>query len=74
MKMLLDNMDFSILAVEPNVETLPKVLENYKKVELVGLDKALSEVDVVMMLVNYKEFLANTLKIDTEILDFVYAI
>ncbi len=73
-KMLSDNADFSILAVEPNVETLPKVLENRKNVELVSLDKALSAADVVVVLVNHKEFSVDTLKADAEILDFVHAI
>ena len=73
-KMLSDNADFNILAVEPNVKTLPKVLENRKNVELVGLDKALSEADVVVVLVNHKEFSADTLNVSTEVLDFVHAV
>lgn len=72
--MLSDNMDFSILAIEPNIETLPKVRENYKKVELVSLDKAVSEADVVVVLVNHKEFSADTLKVATDVLDFVHVV
>ena len=73
-KILSDNAEFSILAVEPNVKTLPRVLENRKNVELVSLDKALSEADVVVVLVNHKEFSIDTLKVCTNVLDFVHAI
>ena len=73
-KMLSDNAGFSILAVEPNIQVLPKVLENRKNVELVDLDKALSEADVVVVLVNHKEFSADTLKSSAKILDFVHAL
>ncbi len=73
-KMLSDNTDFKILAVEPNVKTLPKVLENRKNVKLVSLEEALSEADVVVVLVNHKEFSAETLGSDVKILDFVNAI
>ncbi len=72
-KMLSDNADFDILAVEPNVEVLPKVLANRKNVELVSLEKALNNSDVIVVLVNHKEFSANTLNINKKILDFVHA-
>ncbi len=73
-KMLSDSAEYNILAVEPNVKELPKVLENRKNVELVSLDRALSKADVVVVLVNHKEFSADTLKVSTDVLDFVHAV
>lgn len=43
-----------IIAVEPNIETLPESLNG--KVELVSLEKALSQANVVVVLVDHKEF------------------
>jgi len=40
----------------------------------VSLEEALSEADVVVVLVNHKEFSAETLGSDVKILDFVNAI
>jgi len=71
-KMLSDNAEFSILAVEPNVTELPKVLENRKNVEFVSLKSAFVNADVVVVLVKHKEFL--DLKTETKVLDFVNAI
>lgn len=48
-----------VLAVEPNVEYLPKVLAG--KVELVSFEKALKEADILVLLVDHKEFKATTL-------------
>ena len=73
-KMLSDNADFEILAVEPNIEELPKVLANRKNVELVSLENALNVADVVVVLVNHKEFTADSLIKNQNILDFVKAI
>lgn len=73
-KMLSDNADYTILAVEPNVKELPKVLQNRKNVSLVGLDEAMREADVLVVLVNHKEFDAKTLGNDVKVLDFVNAV
>jgi len=56
-KMLSDNVNFTILAVEPNVKELPKVLSNRKNVELSTLDNALENADIVVILVKHKEFM-----------------
>ena len=68
-KILSDNVDFTILAVEPNVKELPKVLDNRKNVELVSLEEALVVADVIVLLVKHKEFMK--LKTDKNVLDFV---
>ncbi len=68
-KILSDNIDFTILAVEPNVKELPKVLANRKNIELVSLEEALIDADVIVLLVKHKEFMK--LKTDKNVLDFV---
>ncbi len=55
-KMLSDNANFNILAVEPNVKELPNVLSNRKNVEFSSLVNALEKADVVVILVKHKEF------------------
>ena len=72
--MLSDNGDFTILAVEPNVKELPKVLENRKNVELVTLDDAEKKADIIVVLVNHKEFSMSTLDASNKVLDFVNAV
>ena len=57
-KMLSDNAEFNILAVEPNVKELPKVLSNRRNVEFFTLDNALDNADVVVILVKHKEFMS----------------
>ena len=57
-KMLSDNAEFNILAVEPNVKELPEVLSNRKNVEFSTLENALDNADVVVILVKHKEFIA----------------
>jgi len=67
-KMLSDIEGYEVLAVEPNVEELPKVLENRKNVKLVELEEALSDADVVVVLVKHREFVG----LDSEkVIDFV---
>lgn len=56
-KALSDNAEFTILAVEPNIDRLPSVLENRKNVEFVTLDEAIANSDVVVVLVGHKEFM-----------------
>lgn len=67
-KMLSDNADFNILAVEPNIKELPSVLSNRKNIKLISLDEAINDADVVVVLVKHKDFIG--LKSD-KILDFV---
>ncbi len=57
-KMLSDNTNFNILAVEPNIKELPEVLKNRKNVEFSTLDDALDVADVVVVLVKHKEFIS----------------
>jgi len=56
-KMLSDNAEFHILAVEPNVTNLPEVLSNRKNVEFSTLENALENADVIVILVKHKEFI-----------------
>lgn len=67
-KMLSDVANFEILAVEPNVKELPKVLENRKNVKLATLEDAQKEADVLVVLVKHKEFVGLS---SDNILDFV---
>lgn len=67
-KMLSDIEGYEILAVEPNVESLPKVLENRKNVKLVELEQALSDADVLVVLVKHREFIGLS---SDKIIDFV---
>jgi UDP-N-acetyl-D-mannosaminuronic acid dehydrogenase len=73
-KMLSDEIDGEILAVEPNISALPPVLANRKNVTLASLEDALSTADVVVVLVNHKEFHRESLKTDAVVLDFVNAL
>lgn len=68
-KMLSDESNFNILAVEPNIEELPKVLENRKNVVLSSLDEVKDSTDVVVVLVKHKEFVS--FKSNCILLDFV---
>lgn len=52
---LADKYPNQVWAVEPNVQTLPQKLTD-KKVELLALDKALQQADVLVLLVEHKEF------------------
>ncbi|MCV3341155.1 UDP-N-acetyl-D-mannosamine dehydrogenase [Campylobacter lari] len=57
-----------ILAVEPNIKQLPPRLQDKKNINLVSLDRALREADIVAVLVKHKEFV--DIQSD-EIIDFV---
>lgn len=46
-----------ILAVEPNVETLPKNLESLPNVELVSYHEGITQADVILLLVDHQEFI-----------------
>ncbi|MFV0482056.1 MAG: UDP-N-acetyl-D-mannosamine dehydrogenase [Campylobacteraceae bacterium] len=56
-KTLSDIEGYDILAVEPNIKFLPKVLENRKNVKLVDLKQALRDADILVVLVKHKEFI-----------------
>jgi UDP-N-acetyl-D-mannosaminuronic acid dehydrogenase len=47
-----------VLAVEPHVTTPPKALVGVERVALVSLDEALRRADIVVLLVNHRQFLA----------------
>lgn len=53
-----------ILVVEPFIEAMPKVLEKFSNVRLTDAELALREADVVVLLVNHRQFLS----IDRELL------
>lgn len=59
-----------ILAIEPNVETLPAKLVE-KNIQLISLDEALNNADVIVLLVDHREFKAvqskpNAVVVDTK--------
>ena len=45
-----------IFAVEPNVQTLPLKLQNMKNVSLMEYHEAINKADIVLLLVDHKEF------------------
>lgn len=67
-KMLSDIEGYEIFAVEPNVISLPKVLENRKNVKLVELSLVLDDADVLVVLVKHREFIGLS---SDKIIDFV---
>ncbi|MDO5617796.1 UDP-N-acetyl-D-mannosamine dehydrogenase [Kocuria sp.] len=48
--------DATILAVEPNVDSLPKALEDLSNVEFAQYQEAIERADVVLLLVDHDEF------------------
>lgn len=48
--------DKTVFAVEPNVSELPKRLKGFDNVQLKEYDDAIAEADVVVLLVDHKEF------------------
>ena len=50
--------DTQILAVEPNIDSLPASLSERKNVVLASVDEAIRDADVFVMLVDHKEFKA----------------
>jgi UDP-N-acetyl-D-mannosaminuronic acid dehydrogenase len=54
-----------ILVVEPHVRELPKSLREFTSIRKVDLAEALAEADVIVLLVDHRQFL----RIDREILD-----
>ncbi len=55
-KSLASNPAYQILAVEPNIETLPSVLEKHNNIRLSSISEAMQEADVVVILVKHKSF------------------
>ena len=49
-------LDGTVFVVEPNITELPKSLAETNNVILCGIDEALEEVDIVLGLVDHKEF------------------
>lgn len=61
---------YSILAVEPNIEMLPKEFSSFENVQLVDLETAKERADVISILVKHREF--NNIDINkVKVLDFV---
>jgi len=50
--------DITILAVEPHIEELPRVLAEYGNVEKVDLDAAIERANIVLVLVDHSDFRA----------------
>ena len=48
----------TVLLVEPNITTMPKVVADYDNAELVGVDEALERADIVVGLVDHQVFKA----------------
>ena len=47
-----------LLVVEPYIEALPKTLEGYDHLRLLGVEEAIAGADIVVVLVNHKPFLS----------------
>lgn len=45
-----------ILVVEPNLRTIPESLKNHDNLSVLDLDNALSKCDIILLLVNHREF------------------
>lgn len=67
-KILSDNSEYEILAVEPNITKLPKVLDNRKNVQISSLENAKNGADILVILVKHKEFIKLS---SNRVLDFV---
>lgn len=57
-RLAVDNPQLDIRVVEPNVEELPLVLKNLSNLTKQGVEDAIAAADVVLLLVNHKEFVA----------------
>lgn len=53
-----ENPDLDIRVVEPNVNELPKSLAEVPNLKKQDLDEAVADADVVLLLVNHKEFIS----------------
>ena len=54
---LAQNNDTTILIVEPNIEALPTPLKEKKNLELMSLEQGIINADIVVVLVDHKQFL-----------------
>jgi UDP-N-acetyl-D-mannosaminuronic acid dehydrogenase len=54
---LLEKGDMSLLVVEPNVDSLPAELGRFNNIKLVSLESALQNADILVLLVNHREFI-----------------
>lgn len=61
-EMLTEDDTLSVLAVEPHIDELPESLQGHTNVQLVSLEKALAEADVVVAMVGHREFQADLTK------------
>lgn len=57
-RLAVDNPQLDIRVVEPNVEELPLVLKNLSNLTKQGVEDAIAAADVILLLVNHKEFVA----------------
>lgn len=55
-KILTDNINLNILAVEPHIQELPMQLRNIKNISLSSIDDALDRADLVVLLVKHDAF------------------
>ena len=53
---LADDIKIDILAVEPNIHTLPRILKEKINIQLVSLELAIREADLIVILVRHREF------------------
>lgn len=60
-----ENPEVQFQVVEPNIKALPESLSGLENVHLEDLEYAIATSDVVLLLVNHKEFIA----LDTEVLE-----
>lgn len=61
--------DAAIHVVEPNIDELPATLQQFANVELTALEPAISTADVVVLLVDHKEFLNLDPIVRSEVID-----
>lgn len=61
--------DTAIHVVEPNINELPAALQQFANVELTALEPAISTADVVVLLVDHKEFLNLDPIVRSEVID-----
>ncbi|MCJ8311392.1 MAG: UDP-N-acetyl-D-mannosamine dehydrogenase [Saccharospirillaceae bacterium] len=64
---------YEILAVEPNIKTLPQQFSELSNVKLVELSEAIKQADVIAILVKHKEFIGLDVQA-VNCLDFVNAV
>ena len=73
-KQLSDIANFSVLAVEPNINELPEVLKNRKNITLCKLEDALKIADIIVILVSHDQFQNKVLYENIKVFDFCGAL